>query len=153
MRLLFVMLFIVGICCTAAGAQDAVLLQDREALCPIVPEPLVSKIAAEVKGKGQCSVACSGCGCKGGPGYRHGGDCVAWKDLVKKCGAAPHAGCTRECTPVKQGCLGRAWIIPLAAALGLAIQFQRADAPASSAASQENEKADQRSAEQQVRKR
>lgn len=44
--------------------------------------------------------ACKGCGCKGGPGYRApDGRCVGFKDLVKTCGAFPHAACTFENAP------------------------------------------------------
>lgn len=106
-----------------ARAQDTPL-EDRTALCPVVPAALIPKIVGEVIGKGQCTVACKGCGCKGGPGYRHGRDCVGWKDLVKKCGPPPHTGCTRECTPVRAGCTGRAWVKTLAASLGHNLVFQ-----------------------------
>ena len=54
--------------------------------------------------------ACRGCGCKGGPGYRHNasGRCVGFKELYKKCGNppdprrctfenAPGTGANREC--------------------------------------------------------
>lgn len=45
---------------------------------------------------------CSGCGCKGGPGYREiaTGRCVGFKDLPQKCGSPPSASlCTFENTP------------------------------------------------------
>lgn len=40
---------------------------------------------------------CSGCGCKGGPGYR-GPDnrCVGWNDLAKVCGNPPITHCRAE---------------------------------------------------------
>ncbi|MAZ84306.1 MAG: hypothetical protein CME90_20425 [Hoeflea sp.] len=54
--------------------------------------------------------ACQGCGCKGGPGYRHNasGRCVGFKALNKLCGNppdprrctfenAPGTGANREC--------------------------------------------------------
>lgn len=39
---------------------------------------------------------CRGCGCKGGPGYRHiaTGTCVGFRELEQLCGPAPH---TRSC--------------------------------------------------------
>lgn len=40
---------------------------------------------------------CSGCGCKGGPGYRGpNGKCVGWKALNKVCGSPPTTRCTAE---------------------------------------------------------
>lgn len=52
-----------------------------------------------------CETTCKGCGCKGGPGYRDtSGRCVGWRELISRCGEAPHAGCTRECFPVVSGC-------------------------------------------------
>jgi len=53
---------------------------------------------------------CRGCGCKGGPGWRHiaSGRCVGFRDLAAKCGEppsvklcvfenAPGTGANREC--------------------------------------------------------
>lgn len=52
-----------------------------------------------------CPVVCKGCGCKGGPGYRDDrGKCVGYRELISRCGEAPHARCTRECIPVAAGC-------------------------------------------------
>jgi len=40
--------------------------------------------------------ACSGCGCRGGPGYRGpNGKCVSWAQIGKICGSPP----TEKCTP------------------------------------------------------
>jgi len=40
---------------------------------------------------------CSGCGCKGGPGYRGpDGKCVGWKTLNKVCGKPPTKNCAKE---------------------------------------------------------
>jgi hypothetical protein len=40
---------------------------------------------------------CSGCGCKGGPGYRGpNGQCVAWKTIGRVCGTPPTTHCTAE---------------------------------------------------------
>jgi hypothetical protein len=40
---------------------------------------------------------CSGCGCKGGPGYRDGnGRCVGWAQLNKACGTPPSSRCSAE---------------------------------------------------------
>lgn len=41
--------------------------------------------------------ACSGCGCKGGPGYRGpNGRCVGWGDIGRTCGSPPTLRCTAE---------------------------------------------------------
>jgi len=40
---------------------------------------------------------CSGCGCKGGPGYRGpNGRCVGWADIGRTCGSPPTLRCTPE---------------------------------------------------------
>ena len=52
-----------------------------------------------------CSTSCKGCGCRGGPGYRdERGRCVGYRELISRCGEAPHVRCVRECFPVVQGC-------------------------------------------------
>jgi len=56
---------------------------------------------------------CSGCGCKGGPGYRDTDNhCVSHKDLTKKCGVPPSQRCTYEgakqiCPSERRGGSGR----------------------------------------------
>ena len=41
--------------------------------------------------------ACSGCGCRGGPGYRApNGRCVGWADIGRICGSPPSKNCTPE---------------------------------------------------------
>lgn len=47
------------------------------------------------------STPCRGCGCKGGPGYRHlaSGQCVSFRDLAKKCGNPPGVACSFENAP------------------------------------------------------
>jgi hypothetical protein len=41
--------------------------------------------------------ACSGCGCRGGPGYRGpSGRCVGWADIGRTCGSPPTSRCTPE---------------------------------------------------------
>lgn len=86
------------------GASNAVgqecLKLDKEA----------AKLIAK-SGGSDCPVSCTGCGCKGGPGYRAPprgvetkGRCVGYADLHSTCGPPPHAKCTRECTPVVVGC-------------------------------------------------
>lgn len=43
------------------------------------------------------SISCSGCSCRGGPGYRaRDGKCVGWKDLKRKCGDPPETRCADE---------------------------------------------------------
>ncbi|MFD1254334.1 hypothetical protein DEVEQU_00757 [Devosia equisanguinis] len=44
--------------------------------------------------------ACTGCGCKGGPGYRGpDGTCVGFKQLERVCGDPPTTSCTFENAP------------------------------------------------------
>jgi hypothetical protein len=44
--------------------------------------------------------ACTGCGCKGGPGYRGpDGKCVGFKNLAKVCGTPPEQRCVFENAP------------------------------------------------------
>lgn len=107
---------------------------DGEALCPSMSEVLVSKVAAWIKGKGQCKAYCTGCGCKGGPGFRDSqGNCVRWAEVITKCGLSPHRGCRRECHPVVPACAdhayGVAWLKTFAAGVGLAVEFLPADRP------------------------
>ncbi len=41
--------------------------------------------------------SCSGCGCKGGPGYRGpSGRCVGYADIGRVCGSPPTSKCTAE---------------------------------------------------------
>ena len=41
--------------------------------------------------------ACSGCGCRGGPGYRGpNGQCVGWADIGRTCGSPPTTRCAAE---------------------------------------------------------
>jgi hypothetical protein len=52
-----------------------------------------------------CPTFCEGCGCRGGPGYRDDrGKCVSYRELISRCGEAPHNGCKRECFPVAKEC-------------------------------------------------
>jgi hypothetical protein len=72
----------------------------------LTASPEVANLIAKQR-KGQCEIHCSGCGCKGGPGYRSrdkAKQCVSWKKLVETCGPAPHRKCDRECKPVVDGC-------------------------------------------------
>ena len=109
--------------------------EDQRALCPLMSEQLVAKVAAQIKGKGQCPTVCRGCGCKGGPGFRAAdGNCVGWREVITKCGKAPHAGCLRECTPLSKACIGhsvfgRVWLKAFAASAGLTVSFIPADPP------------------------
>lgn len=81
---------------------------EAPALCALVPPGLSKIIGDFLKGKGTCSASCTGCGCKGGPGYRDDKGCVSWAQLESRCGPKPHAACTKECTPVVPACLDRA---------------------------------------------
>jgi hypothetical protein len=43
------------------------------------------------------ALACSGCGCRGGPGYRGpDGKCVGWENIGRVCGSPPTTHCTPE---------------------------------------------------------
>lgn len=44
------------------------------------------------------SAPCKGCGCRGGPGYRHveSGKCVGFKNIDKLCGNPPNSNCFFE---------------------------------------------------------
>jgi hypothetical protein len=43
---------------------------------------------------------CSGCGCRGGPGYRSpDGHCVGFRELSRVCGPNPTSVCTFENAP------------------------------------------------------
>jgi Excalibur calcium-binding domain len=98
--------------------------EDLVRLCPLISPELAKEIAAELKGQGKCDTYCSGCGCKGGPGYRDRDDhCVGWKDIIQKCGPPPHDRCARECEPVSAGCPGRAWVKGVAQKLKLPLTF------------------------------
>jgi hypothetical protein len=47
---------------------------------------------------------CSGCGCKGGPGYRApNGRCVGWADVGRICGSPPTQRWTPELTNANAG--------------------------------------------------
>ncbi len=44
--------------------------------------------------------ACTGCGCRGGTGYRApNGHCVGFRELTRVCGAEPAKACTFENAP------------------------------------------------------
>lgn len=46
---------------------------------------------------GSPASACSGCGCRGGPGYRGpDGKCVGWSNIGRVCGSPPTARCAAE---------------------------------------------------------
>jgi hypothetical protein len=97
--------------------------EDLLTLCPVITPELQRKIVSE-HSVPACRIGCSGCGCKGGPGYR-GPDnkCVGYANIIQVCGPPPHAGCVRECAIVREGCVGRAWLRAFAAAAGLAVTF------------------------------
>ncbi|WP_407523705.1 hypothetical protein [Methylobacterium oryzisoli] len=49
------------------------------------------------------AASCSGCGCKGGPGYRGpNGRCVGWDALAETCGSPPTSRCKAEQVNVRQ---------------------------------------------------
>jgi hypothetical protein len=113
---------------STARAQDM-----APAMCPVMSAEIFKLVAGHVKGKGRCDTSC-----KGGPGYRQKvvgrkGECVAWANVVKECGKAPHDGCVRECVTAVPKCLDRvlgiAALIKLAAERGLPLELQPAEVP------------------------
>ena len=54
----------------------------------LIAAAAVAPVAAEEQ--------CSGCGCKGGPGYRGPKGCVGWAQLNKVCGNPPTTNCQPE---------------------------------------------------------
>lgn|SRR5262249_14567331 len=133
MRIIALLIIAMFVAATA-WAED----EDQQPLCPVMSDILAKKVAAFIKGNGECETICSGCRCKGGPGFRTAKrKCVAWAEVISKCGAAPHKGCRRECTPVVPACadhaFGRAWLKAFAAGLGLKVEFVPPDPPAEAA--------------------
>jgi hypothetical protein len=105
-----------------ALAQDD---EDHQLLCPLLTPDLVHAILPDVIGHGACKVRCTGCGCKGGPGYRdQAHNCVGYANIIQKCGPPPHLACAAECAPVREGCdHGRVWLKNALAEHGLSVQF------------------------------
>jgi hypothetical protein len=99
--------------------------EDHQRVCPLLTEAMVHVILPEVTGHGACKVRCSGCGCKGGPGYRdQKHNCVSYANIIQRCGPPPHLGCIAECAPVRDGCdHGRVWLKDVLAKAGLAAHF------------------------------
>ena len=59
----------------------------------------VAALCLSLAGLGAPALAqvCSGCGCKGGPGYREpSGKCATWKTLAAVCGNPPSTRCKAE---------------------------------------------------------
>ena len=124
LRVLLVAFVLLGT--SAALAQDD---EDHQRVCPLLTEELVRAVIPAIAGHGGCAVRCSGCGCKGGPGYRDSeGKCVGYANLIQKCGPPPHRGCQAECAPVSDGCdHGRVWLKGFLAHAGLSVQFTAAN--------------------------
>ena len=128
-RLMPILLCACLISLSVARADDD---EDKRQVCPVISAELLQKIIPLVKGKGErCQTSCTGCGCKGGPGYRAAdAKCVGYADLIAKCGPPPHRGCRRECAlPAKECVVGRVWLKAVAASAGLALTFIEADPP------------------------
>lgn len=67
---------------------EASAMKVRQAAVAVVALSLLAAFPAK---------ACSGCGCRGGPGYRGpNGRCVGWSDIGRTCGAPPTTHCTPE---------------------------------------------------------
>jgi hypothetical protein len=109
----------------AAWAQQD---EDHTRVCPLLTAELVRTIMPAVTGHGVCQTRCSGCGCKGGPGYRDGqGKCVGYGNIIQKCGPAPHSLCRAECAPIANGCdHGRVWLKTFLERAGLSVGFAAA---------------------------
>lgn len=64
------------------------------------PKPILRHVLAAAIAllcAADASARCSGCGCRGGPGYRApDGKCASWKDIQRKCGTPPETKCTDE---------------------------------------------------------
>lgn len=79
--------------------------------CPVVTPELQRQVLAATSGAERCKIKCTGCGCKGGPGYRGPGNppgtrgqCVGYKNILTICGPPPHALCSRECAKTETVC-------------------------------------------------
>ena len=79
--------------------------------CPVVTPALRQQVLDATNGANRCKIRCSGCGCKGGPGYRESdstvgvkGQCVGYKNILSICGPPPHALCHRECAKIVAVC-------------------------------------------------
>lgn len=58
---------------------------------------LILAVAIMALCAGDVAARCSGCGCRGGPGYRAPeGKCASWKDIARKCGTPPETKCKDE---------------------------------------------------------
>lgn len=58
---------------------------------------MVASLLIPALAAGAAADRCSGCGCKGGPGYRGpNGRCVGWSELAKVCGSPPTTSCKAE---------------------------------------------------------
>ena len=124
------------LCAAPAYAQDD---EDHQRICPLLTADLVRAIMPAVTGHGSCATRCSGCGCKGGPGYRDAqGQCVGYANIIQKCGPPPHSGCHAECAPVAKGCdHGRVWLKSYLTAAGLSVRFVSGEAKSLSPAQQQ----------------
>jgi hypothetical protein len=98
MRLLpGVLAFLLVVAAAPLVAQECLEMR-RDEIHALVAKDAPGRLAG-------CTTSCKGCGCKGGPGYRDNrGRCVGWRELISRCGEAPHARCSRECFPVVSGC-------------------------------------------------
>ena len=69
----------------------------------LLPILVACSLAAEAQnGRAGCPERppCTGCGCKGGPGYRGPDDsCVSFRNLEKVCGTPPETRCVFENAP------------------------------------------------------
>lgn len=84
------------------GSWQPIPLPDPPSAAPLVRRRLGAvllwlAILLLITATAALAQSCSGCGCRGGPGYRGpDGRCVGWKDIGKTCGSPPTTRCKAE---------------------------------------------------------
>ena len=90
-----------GACVTWRTLEDRCGLPPSTRCTPDAPDPRAERLIVTPKGDPSLP-PCRGCGCKGGPGWRHiaTGRCVGFRELASKCGDPPSSElCTFENAP------------------------------------------------------
>ena len=73
--------------------------------CVIATSTEAKRLAQIGRSEADCPAGCSGCGCRGGPGYRNSkNECVGYSNLVSDCGPPLHNKCAKECYPAPPKC-------------------------------------------------
>jgi hypothetical protein len=122
-RLLLTAAFLVSGFAQTAHAQLAAPEASSGVLGCLQVTPAVMK--AHEKSSARCPASCTGCGCNGGPGYKDAKGCVGFKDIIRRCGQAPHKDCKAVCRMVQPACFayGRAWLAANEKALNLVLSW------------------------------